>query len=143
MVGKDPGPAGAAAAGGLRTDSHGREACPDRNVEPWSTPPAAGGVLLHGIGRSLEDWTEQHELLRARHRVYSMDLAGSGWSEPLDEPYTLPALARFVVEFLDAVKIAKPAHVVGNSLGGAVAIRLDNRERSKQLPNKTDQNTTV
>ncbi|MDQ3906047.1 MAG: alpha/beta fold hydrolase [Actinomycetota bacterium] len=81
-------------------------------------------VLLHGIGRSLEDWTEQHELLRARHRVYSMDLAGSGWSEPLDEPHTLPALARFVVGFLDAVKMAEPVHVVGNSLGGAVAMQL-------------------
>jgi pimeloyl-ACP methyl ester carboxylesterase len=81
-------------------------------------------VLLHGIGRSLEDWTEQHELLRARYRVYSMDLPGYGWSEPLDEPYTLPALARFVAEFLDAVKITEPAHVVGNSLGGAVAMQL-------------------
>jgi pimeloyl-ACP methyl ester carboxylesterase len=81
-------------------------------------------ILLHGIGRSLEDWTEQHELLRARHRVYSMDLAGSGWSEPLDEPYTLPALAHFVVAFLDAMEIAEPAHVVGNSLGGAIAMQL-------------------
>ena len=81
-------------------------------------------ILLHGIGRSLEDWTEQHELLRARHRVYSMDLAGSGQSEPLDEAYTLPALARFVVDFLDAVKIAEPAHVAGNSLGGAIAMQL-------------------
>jgi pimeloyl-ACP methyl ester carboxylesterase len=84
----------------------------------------APAILLHGIGRSLEDWAEQHELLRARYRVYSLDLAGSGWSEPLDEPYTLPALARFVAGFLDAVGIAEPAHVVGNSLGGAVAMRL-------------------
>ena len=81
-------------------------------------------ILLHGIGRSLEDWTEQHELLRARYRVYSLDLAGSGWSEPLDEPYTLPALARFVAGFLDAVEVAGPVHVVGNSLGGAVAMQL-------------------
>jgi pimeloyl-ACP methyl ester carboxylesterase len=81
-------------------------------------------ILLHGIGRSLEDWAEQHELLRARYRVYSLDLAGSGWSEPLDEPYTLPALAHFIAGFLDAVGIAEPAHVVGNSLGGAVAMQL-------------------
>jgi pimeloyl-ACP methyl ester carboxylesterase len=81
-------------------------------------------ILLHGIGRSLEDWTEQHELLRARYRVYSLDLAGSGWSEPLEEPYTLPAMARFVAAFLDAVQVTEPAHVVGNSLGGAVAMQL-------------------
>jgi pimeloyl-ACP methyl ester carboxylesterase len=81
-------------------------------------------VLLHGLGRSLEDWTEQHELLRDRHRVYSVDLPGYGESEPLTEPYTVAALARFVANFLDAVEIAEPAHLVGNSLGGAVAMQL-------------------
>jgi pimeloyl-ACP methyl ester carboxylesterase len=81
-------------------------------------------VLLHGIGRSLEDWTEQHELLRGRYRVYSVDLPGYGKSEPLAEPYTVAALARFVADFLDAVEIAEPAHLVGNSLGGAVAMQL-------------------
>jgi pimeloyl-ACP methyl ester carboxylesterase len=81
-------------------------------------------VLLHGIGRSLEDWTEQHELLRDRHRVYSVDLPGYGESEPLGEPYTVAALARFVADFLDAVEITEPAHLVGNSLGGAVAMQL-------------------
>jgi pimeloyl-ACP methyl ester carboxylesterase len=81
-------------------------------------------VLLHGLGRSLEDWTEQHELLRGRYRVHSLDLPGYGWSEPLDEPYSLPALARFVADFLDAVEITEPAHLVGNSLGGAVAMQV-------------------
>ena len=81
-------------------------------------------ILLHGIGRSLEDWAEQHELLRGRHRVYSVDLPGYGESEPLGQPYTLPALARFVADFLDAVEIPQPAHLVGNSLGGAVAMQL-------------------
>jgi pimeloyl-ACP methyl ester carboxylesterase len=81
-------------------------------------------VMLHGIGRSLEDWSEQHELLQDRFRVYSVDLAGFGWSEPLTEPYTLPALASFVEDFLDAVDVAGPAHLVGNSLGGAVAMQV-------------------
>lgn len=86
----------------------------------------AGGpvVLLHGLGRSLEDWSEQHELLRDRFRVYSVDLPGFGWSEPLAEPYTLPALARFVEDFLDVVQPEGPAHLVGNSLGGAVAMQV-------------------
>jgi pimeloyl-ACP methyl ester carboxylesterase len=96
----------------------------DRQVRYRVDGTGAPVVLLHGIGRSLEDWTEQHQLLRARHRVYSMDLPGSGWSEPLDEPYTLPALARFVAAFLDAVEVTEPVHVVGNSLGGAVAMQL-------------------
>ena len=81
-------------------------------------------VMLHGIGRSLEDWSEQHELLADRFRVYSVDLAGFGGSEPLTEPSTLPALAGFVEGFLDAVGVADPVHLVGNSLGGAVAMQV-------------------
>lgn len=81
-------------------------------------------VMLHGIGRSLEDWTEQHQLLRDRFRVFSVDLAGFGWSDPLAEPSSLPALARFVEDFLDAVGVGEPVHLVGNSLGGAVAMQV-------------------
>jgi pimeloyl-ACP methyl ester carboxylesterase len=81
-------------------------------------------VLLHGIGRSLEDWSEQHALLEDRFRVVSLDLAGSGWSDPLPEPATLTALARFVEEFLDAAGIEGPVHLAGNSLGGAVAMQV-------------------
>lgn len=81
-------------------------------------------VLVHGIGRSLEDWTEQFELLPSSYRLIAVDLAGYGESDPLREPYSLPTLARFVEDFLDAVGVAEPAHVVGNSLGGAVAMQL-------------------
>ncbi|HWE92050.1 MAG TPA: alpha/beta fold hydrolase [Pseudonocardiaceae bacterium] len=81
-------------------------------------------LLLHGISRSLEDWTEQHELLADRFRVYSLDLPGHGYSDPLAEPYTLGALAGAVAGFLDTVGETRPAHVAGNSLGGAVAMRL-------------------
>ena len=81
-------------------------------------------VLLHGIGRSLEDWSEQHDLLEDRFRVVSVDLPGCGWSDPLPEPTTLPALARFVEEFLDAAGIDGPVHLAGNSLGGAVAMQV-------------------
>lgn len=92
-----------------------------RNRAGGAGPPV---VMLHGIGRSLEDWSEQHELLEDRFRVYSVDLAGFGGSDPLTEPYTLPALASFVEDFLDAVEVAGPAHLVGNSLGGAVAMQV-------------------
>lgn len=82
-------------------------------------------VMVHGIGRSLEDWMEQHELLRGKgYRLISVDLAGFGESGPLQERYTLPALGRFLGDFLDAVKVSEPAHLVGNSLGGAVVMQL-------------------
>ncbi|MFI7519599.1 alpha/beta fold hydrolase [Micromonospora globbae] len=81
-------------------------------------------VLLHGIGRSLRDFTEQHTLLSERFRVHSVDLPGYGGSMPMAEPYGLPSLARFVGRYLDVVGVRRPAHLVGNSLGGAVAMQL-------------------
>lgn len=81
-------------------------------------------VLLHGIARTHADWTEQHNLLSDRFRVFSVDLAGFGGTDPLPGRYSLPALATFVEDFLDVVGIDEPAHFVGNSLGGAVAMQL-------------------
>lgn len=88
-------------------------------------------LLLHGVIRSLEDWTEQHRLLRDRFRVYSVDLPGYGRSAPLGVPHTLPALADAVAGFCDAVGLTGPVHVVGNSLGGAVAMRLAVRDPAR------------
>ncbi|MGB2572142.1 alpha/beta fold hydrolase [Micromonospora citrea] len=81
-------------------------------------------VLLHGIGRSLRDFTDQHELLASGFRVHSVDLPGYGGSMPMAEPCTLPALGRFVGRYLDTVGVDQPAHLVGNSLGGAVAMQV-------------------
>ncbi|MEV0005403.1 alpha/beta fold hydrolase [Micromonospora sp. NPDC050980] len=81
-------------------------------------------VLLHGIGRTLDDFTALHTALARDHRVLAVDLPGHGGSTPLDGPHTLPALAGAVAGFLDAAAVVDPAHMVGNSLGGAVAMRL-------------------
>ncbi|MCI4066541.1 alpha/beta fold hydrolase [Micromonospora sp. R77] len=75
-------------------------------------------VLLHGIGRTLDDFTAQQELLAADHRVLSVDLPGHGGSAPLDVPHTLPALAAAVADFLDAAGVSWPARLVGNSSAG-------------------------
>ncbi|GAB3579677.1 alpha/beta fold hydrolase [Amycolatopsis endophytica] len=99
-------------------------------------PPA---LLLHGIGRSLRDWSDQQDLLADEYRTYSLDLAGFGHSDPLPGKHTLEALAAFAVDFLDAVGETRPVHVAGNSLGGAVAMRLSvdapSRVRSLVLAN--------
>jgi pimeloyl-ACP methyl ester carboxylesterase len=96
-------------------------------------------VLLHGIARTHADWTAQHELLSDRFRVHSVDLPGFGGSDPLPGRYSLQALAAFVERFLDAVGVTEPAHLVGNSLGGAIAMRVSvlapQRVRSLALVN--------
>lgn len=81
-------------------------------------------LLLHGIGRSLEDWDEQHARLAPGRRVISPDLAGFGLSDALPGPVTLAAFARGVLGVLDAVGESRAVHVVGNSLGGAVAMQV-------------------
>lgn len=87
-------------------------------------PDAPPVLLLHGIIRSLDDWTEQHELLGDRFRLYSVDLAGFGGSDPLPGGHSLGAFARFAARFLDELGETRPVHLVGNSLGGAVAMQL-------------------
>ena len=84
-------------------------------------PPA---LLLHGIGRSLEDWAPQFTRLSGSHRLISLDLPGSGFSQRSTSPTSLPVLAQGVLETLDELGERRPVHVIGNSLGGAVAQQL-------------------
>jgi 2-hydroxymuconate-semialdehyde hydrolase len=81
-------------------------------------------VLLHGIGRSLEDWALQHERLSGGHRVISLDMPGFGLSQRMQAVTTLGSLADGVWATLDALEVTGPVHLMGNSLGGAVAMRM-------------------
>ena len=81
-------------------------------------------LLLHGVGRSLEDWAPQYLRLAGSHRVIALDLPGFGFSARSHEPTTLKALARGVIDTLDTLDERRPLHVIGNSLGGAVALQL-------------------
>ncbi|WP_045747866.1 alpha/beta fold hydrolase [Actinoplanes rectilineatus] len=96
----------------------------DVRIHETGDPDAPPVVLLHGIGRSLEDWAPQHERLDADHRVISLDMPGFGLSGRVPEPTTLPVLAAAVWNVLDALGETRPVHVVGNSLGGAVAMSM-------------------
>ncbi|MFF2510296.1 alpha/beta fold hydrolase [Streptomyces sp. NPDC058086] len=86
-----------------------------------SDPPV---LLLHGIGRSLEDWAPQYPRLAQGHRLIALDLPGFGFSARSPEPTTLKVLARGVIDTLDTLGEQRPLHVLGNSLGGAIAQQL-------------------
>jgi pimeloyl-ACP methyl ester carboxylesterase len=82
-------------------------------------------VLLHGVGRSLEDWQPQFSLLRqAGYRVIALDLPGNGFSDRLAAPTTLPGLAQSTLDTLDVIGETRRLHLMGNSLGGAVALQM-------------------
>lgn len=86
-----------------------------------ANPPV---LLLHGIGRSLEDWAPQYERLAGACRVIALDIPGFGFSDRPREPITLPTLARGIAQTVDALGEQRPLHVIGNSLGGAIALQL-------------------
>ena len=81
-------------------------------------------ILIHGVGRFLEEWLPSFDALAANCRVYALDLPGHGHTDkPLSASYRLADLARFVNDFMGALDIP-PAHVVGHSLGGGIALQL-------------------
>jgi pimeloyl-ACP methyl ester carboxylesterase len=86
-----------------------------------SHPPV---LLVHGIGRSLEDWDPQYERLSAGHRVIAVDVPGFGFSDRPDGPITLSTFAKGVLGAVDVLGETRPLHVVGNSLGGAIAMQI-------------------
>jgi pimeloyl-ACP methyl ester carboxylesterase len=79
-------------------------------------------LFIHGITRSVEDWQLNIADLATRHRVFALDVLGFGRTDkPTDEAYTIGRLARFVLDFMTAVKIPQ-AHLIGNSMGGTLAL---------------------
>ena len=80
-------------------------------------------VLLHGDSDSSIDWSWVLPALAATHRVYAPDFPGFGDSAKPNVIYSPEFLVQFVVDFLTALEIER-AIIVGNSLGGLVALRL-------------------
>jgi pimeloyl-ACP methyl ester carboxylesterase len=80
-------------------------------------------VLLHGAGDNSLDWRWVVPSLAATHRVYAPDLPGSPDSARPAADYSPAFFERFVVGFLDTLGIERAA-MVGNSLGGLIALRV-------------------
>lgn len=80
-------------------------------------------ILVHGFGGSIWQWEYQQGALSAAHRVVTLDLLGSGWSDKPDIAYTPTELVEFFRGFMDALGIRR-ASLVGNSMGAGVAIGM-------------------
>lgn len=88
-----------------------------RHIDVGSGPAV---VLIHGLAGDHTAWRAQIDLLRARHRVIAFDNRGAGASTQVDEPISTQDLAHDTLELMDHLGVAQ-AHVVGRSMGGAVA----------------------
>ena len=81
-------------------------------------------VLLHPLGADRHVWDPVIDRLAARRDVIALDLPGFGESPPLSGAVPTPrALGDAVAALLARLGVERP-HLVGNSLGGWVALEL-------------------
>ncbi len=81
-------------------------------------------LLLHGLGATKASFFEAAAALSRSHRVHALDLPGFGSSsKPAFAAYDAGYFADAVLGVMDAMGIER-AHIVGNSLGGRVAIEV-------------------
>jgi pimeloyl-ACP methyl ester carboxylesterase len=85
-------------------------------------------VLLHGILQDSRAWQRQIDALSDEFTVVAWDAPGCGQSSDPPETFRLPDFADCLAAFVDALGLARP-HVLGLSLGGALALELYRRHR--------------
>jgi pimeloyl-ACP methyl ester carboxylesterase len=99
-----------------------------------SQDPSSPIVLLHGATSSARVWDPLLPALREKHRVFAPTLAGHLGGPPL--PAGSDGVVGRIVDAtcrqLDEAAI-DTAHVVGNSLGGWVALELARRGRARSV----------
>ena len=91
-------------------------------------------LFLHGLGSTLRDWDPQIDAFASQFRVITVDLRGHGESEKPYGPYSIALFAEDIGALLKEIA-QEPAHVVGLSMGGAVALHLamDHSHRLRSL----------
>jgi 3-oxoadipate enol-lactonase len=91
--------------------------------EAGSGPPL---LLLHGIGSNSRSFRHQLLGLANEFTLIAWDAPGYGKSDDPSGPFTMEDLADEAAGLLDQLRIAK-AHVLGVSMGGAIAQLLYHR----------------
>ncbi len=77
-------------------------------------------VLINSLGSTLEMWAPQVDSLAGRFRLIRFDTRGHGGTNAEPGDWTVGDLADDVADLLEGVG-AERAHLVGISLGGAIA----------------------
>jgi pimeloyl-ACP methyl ester carboxylesterase len=107
-------------------------------------------VLLHGFGANLRHWRHNTSALADVAEVYALDLLGFGGSDkPLSQLQGEPPrpgavrysfalwselVADFIASHVAAFPPLRPVHLVGNSIGGVVALASAKRLSQRGLP---------
>jgi pimeloyl-ACP methyl ester carboxylesterase len=96
------------------------------------TPTAKRELVLfvHGMSGAATNWTDLMAELAPDFDCVALDLPGSGFSPPPSKiaGYSVNAQAGTVIRLIEALTgdsdHAGPVHLVGNSMGGAVSVRV-------------------
>jgi pimeloyl-ACP methyl ester carboxylesterase len=80
-------------------------------------------VFIHGLGSSARDWELQVPVFSKQYQVVTFDIRGHGKSDKPRGPYSIPLFAADTAELIKELGFT-PAHVVGISLGGMIALQL-------------------
>lgn len=104
-----------------------------------SQPKSGSVVLVHGFGACKEHWRHTVGALQPQHNVYALDLVGFGDSnkprsrlkdEPPDNPgdwcYGIESWGKQIYDFISQFTEG-PVQLVGNSIGGVVALEAARR----------------
>jgi pimeloyl-ACP methyl ester carboxylesterase len=79
-------------------------------------------VCIHGLGATKASFLPTLNALADGYRVHALDLPGFGESDkPIGAPYNAEWFAKTVLSLLDELELDQ-AHLIGNSMGGRVAI---------------------
>jgi pimeloyl-ACP methyl ester carboxylesterase len=119
-------------SGRLRTRRIGTGAGAIATLDAGAGDPV---ILIHGLGATKASFLPTIDALTPTYRTIAVDLPGFGDSDkPLWAAYDAPFFARAIVALLDALELER-AHVVGNSMGGRVALELglDHADRVGRL----------
>ena len=96
-------------------------------------------LLLHTIRTQLDLFQRLVPLLAGRYTVHAIDYPGFGWSDITPGAnYEEPTIRRRVIELIDALGLDKGLHLVGESIGGALALTV-----ASQLGSRIDRITAI
>ncbi|WP_040831923.1 bifunctional 3-oxoadipate enol-lactonase/4-carboxymuconolactone decarboxylase PcaDC [Nocardia jiangxiensis] len=102
----------------------------DLAYREYGDPANPAVVFLGSIGSDATMWAPQAHALSNRYRVVCADHRGHGGSPAPQGPYTVAELGGDVLALLDRLELGA-VHLVGLSLGGAVAQWLAARHPSR------------